>query len=784
MPWLWTKPDAGHQEYVNWDPVDPFFIDDSERRYRLITASSRERETQRNVITQVFNPGLGHTAFCTTDGIGRGALVHIKLCTPSENSVNLPELPENTEVKFQVAQQDRTYEEGDLLMKGRLVEVESSADLVIATESFGTEVKPSVNFQIVTVVQPNTMPIDDQLNALNEVTNVTVYESPYYFVLDFKSVSPLESHLQEERLGHIRRLFPLDDVQLQAFVNSTSRVTCGVSLNQGPPGTGKTRTAVAIILALTALRIKVLVVAGSNKTVDNLLESLVTAAARDALLRAWCDQFVRFGTPAYQLSQIRAKSASDPIARLRAQADATNDNQANPTLEKVQAHNLVVAHAQQNPDDKHCKSLLEYMAIDKEKGLSRDGTKKLRSSYENTLLGYFEGCIVVATTLSNASHDVLRLPNFKPAFIVSDEAGQCLEGDHCIALTMPSVRGVVLIGDPDQLSPTTNYRNHSQILDLFNSGMYRGKLVPGPENDRLERVGRAWDSFTGPRHWFRALNVHGMRRLFISIIGKAKRMENSLPWSNESQVQVLHHLLTSLYLFQTSNGDSVLPEDVMIVSPYKDQKVLVQRILSQHEVRYRDNLTVDATQGQEAPIVMFLMTKPSQNVASAGFMADTNRLNIVLSRAKKVMIIIGNLRDWNNNGIAKMKQSVGKRARFLIDLIRDVTARRHTLTWAGPEANPTGRVQYFSHDRPGDIQDVPSGPSVVAPPTVRPAPFAPPTTTLPVVQTRDPTEVAELLRTQTEEDHYVDMGDAPRVLAPNVRYTVQLPLRQRSCSPV
>ncbi|KAE8401922.1 AAA domain-containing protein [Aspergillus pseudonomiae] len=176
---------------------------------------------------------------------------------------------------------------------------------------------------------------------------------------------------------------------------------------------------------------------------------------------------------------------------------------------------------------------------------------------------------------------------------------------------MTPVRGVVLIGDPDQLSPTvisehgpnkgarflkrslmerlyragypcimlrTNYRNHSQILDLFNRGMYRGELVPGPENDRLERVGRAWDSFTGSRHWFRALNVQGVRRLFISVEGKARRMENSLSWSNDSQVYVLCQLLRSLYSYQTPNGDSVRPEDVMIISAYKDQKVLVQRI--------------------------------------------------------------------------------------------------------------------------------------------------------------------------------------------------------------
>ncbi|KAE8323855.1 P-loop containing nucleoside triphosphate hydrolase protein [Aspergillus sergii] len=869
LPWLWTRPnEAGYQEYIKWEPVDPFFIDDRERRYRLSTASNRERETQCNAITQVFNPSLRHNAYLTVDGVGKGALVHVKLSTPPGTSVNIPELPEGTIVRFQVAQEHRTYEEGDLLMKGNVVELDSAADLVIATKGFGHEVGLHGNFQIVTLVKPNTMPIDEQLKALHEASTVRVHgdtsagagqgfslkrtllghgselnpDSPHYFVLDFQTVSPLQPHLQKERLAYIRRLFPLDDAQMAAFVNSTSTVTCGVSLIQGPPGTGKTRTAVAIILALTALRIKVLVVAGSNKAVDNLLESLALAAEKDKFLSVWCGQFVRFRTPAYQLSQIRAKSASDPIANLRAQVEANNDNRLSHSLEKIQMHNLAVAHAHKNPEDKHCKSLLEYMAIDKEKGLSRDSIKKLRSAYDNTVMGYLEGCSVVATTLSNASHDVLRLSGFKPGFVVSDEAGQCVEGDHCIALTMTSVRGVVLIGDPDQLSPTvisehgpnegarflkrslmerlyyagypcimltTNYRNHSQILDFFNAGMYKGELNPGPDNDRLERVGSAWDSFTRSRHYFRALGVDGVRRLFISVIGNARRMENSLSWSNESQVHVLRHLLTSLYSFQTPDGHSVLPDDVMIISPYKDQKVLVQRVLGRYQVKYRDNLTVDAAQGQEAPIVVFLMTKPSENAASPGFVADANRLNVALSRAKKVMIIIGNLAVWDDKGIIKIHRSVGHRARLLVDLLKDVTSMRHTLTWTGEETvtetQPIGPVQYISHDRPGDIIGVyQSGPPVVAPPTfpaapvVLPfhaahvalpirsassAPLVPPTDTTPVVQTRDPYDATELLRAQPEENDDVEMGDASLVLASEVRPTVQLPPRQRSRSP-
>jgi hypothetical protein len=41
--------------------------------------------------------------------------------------------------------------------------------------------------------------------------------------------------------------------------------------------------------------------------------------------------------------------------------------------------------------------------------------------------------------LSNASHELLCDSSFNPNFVISDEAGQRLEGNHCIALTMPSI---------------------------------------------------------------------------------------------------------------------------------------------------------------------------------------------------------------------------------------------------------------------------------------------------------------------------------------------------------
>jgi superfamily I DNA and/or RNA helicase len=62
---------------------------------------------------------------------------------------------------------------------------------------------------------------------------------------------------------------------------------------------------------------------------------------------------------------------------------------------------------------------------------------------------------IVASTLSKTAQEVLQVPGaFDPDFLVCDESGQCLEGDHMIAMTMPSIKAVILIGDQEQLPPT------------------------------------------------------------------------------------------------------------------------------------------------------------------------------------------------------------------------------------------------------------------------------------------------------------------------------------------
>ncbi|KAF7125947.1 hypothetical protein CNMCM5793_002306 [Aspergillus hiratsukae] len=751
MPWLFTDHDPSKRQYTQLIPLDPFFIDDHDRYSRLAEASKIEKDTQYRLIAKVFNPSRRHRAWYTpaqSETLQHSFFVHIKLqAEEGETEVNVPQLAELTEVQFEVAAEGRTYLKTELNQKGVVVETHRPGDLVLLVK--GAIPQHGGEVEIVTLVKPNTMPIDEKIKALRNVSLCSSWgelegkekqgfslqrtvlahgveldpASDFYFLLDARKISEVPLQQQDERIAYILENFPLDEAQHQAFLKSTFKVTCGVNLIQGPPGTGKTRTAMFIILLLMALDLKVLLVAGSNKGVDNLAEAVVAALNKYPQLRQWCGQFIRFRTPSYQLAQVRIDSANSNQAGLGVLRRGSSASQI---LEQAQIHNVVQRFANEYAEStSHCGDFLDMVRKDKECHLSKDQSKKLRDSYESCALSVLANCNVVATTLSNASHQLLRDSDFNPDFVISDEAGQCLEGEHCIALTMSSVKAVVLIGDPDQVPPTvisenycnegakylkrslmarlhkagypctilnTNYRNHSAILDFWNQNVYGGALQVGRSNDAPDRVGNAWDAFTSSRHYFRGYGVAGL-------------CQQRLSSYNRPQVEVLRHLLSHLYQFETPQGDKIEPKDVMIISPYRDQRTLVDEVLGRHNIGFNENVTVEAAQGSEAPVVVFLMTKPSEDVLNVGFVGNKNRLNVALSRAQKVLIIIGNLRAWNSEAMKEIVKSSGNRNKLLLDLLRDVTQKRHTLTWYDArtveELDPPPHVEmiYRAHDR-------------------------------------------------------------------------------------
>ncbi|KAJ9193203.1 hypothetical protein DTO164E3_8027 [Paecilomyces variotii] len=738
LTWLWDKE---RKSYTKIIPKEPFFSTNEERKWRLIEGMRAERATQYQAITSIFSTERRHSFWFDEEQKAGERLIHVKIgADVVKEGFLIPEISPPVEAEFAFVDTESIAEtkKTDLKYTGVVVHRKTRADFVLRSKL------PEVDFamnpdrvSIVVVIKPNLQAVDRQIDALQRAHTDRVWgdmegharegyslhktilahgqelnpNSDDYFELDIYKLSNVEQDQKEHRLRYILDKFPLDEKQRKAFNRSVRQIVAGIHLIQGPPGTGKTHTALVIILAFACLGIRVLIAAGSNKGVDNLAAAVVKAVKKDAFISSWCGKVIRFRSPAYQLSAMQEKGKG-PFKK---------PSEDEMELLRVQMEQLVLARAESEPErettDKEVETRQKFLSLlqaDRDKGLSISQTKELKNCLERLSREELQRAKIVATTLNNASQDILRIPGvFEPQVLVCDESGQCLEGDHMIAMTMPSIKVVILLSDPKQLPPTvisenldnenalflkrslmdrlytagyplttlqTNYRNHPDILDLYNKQVYSGKLKAASGNAAAERVGNTWDEFTGSRHYFHKQGLKGHRRVFISVNGLAHHSGNSLSWQNPAQAHVAIQLLTELYLFRSTRGEQITPEDVMIICPYKDQKHLVDELLQDENLRCRDNLTVDACQGSEANIVIFLMTKPSDSDGkSAGFVADSQRLNVALSRARKVLIIVGNLSIWNKGAIARLSQVKG--TRFLVSLLRDVSEKGDTLTW-------------------------------------------------------------------------------------------------------
>jgi hypothetical protein len=112
------------------------------------------------LVANVFNPSRRHRAWYTpakTESLRDSFFVHIKLQA----------VEGETEVQFEVAEEARTYVKTDLDQKGVAVETHSSGDLVLLVKG---DIPQHREVEIVTFVKPNTMPIDEQIKALGEVS--------------------------------------------------------------------------------------------------------------------------------------------------------------------------------------------------------------------------------------------------------------------------------------------------------------------------------------------------------------------------------------------------------------------------------------------------------------------------------------------------------------------------------------------------------------------------------------------------------------------------------------
>ncbi|MBO9732088.1 MAG: AAA family ATPase [Chitinophaga sp.] len=419
----------------------------------------------------------------------------------------------------------------------------------------------------------------------------------------------------------------------QAAVTNILRAN-DLAIVHGPPGTGKTTTLVQAIKALIQQdRQQILVVAPSNTAVDLLSEKLSDEGLN--VLRVGNPARVSERLTALTLdSKVSEHSSIKEIKRLKKQANEFRD------MAHKYKRNFGKAEREQR------KALF-------------DEARKIMKEVGNTEQYIIDDVIakaqVITATLVGANHYTVK--NLQYHTVVIDEAGQALEPACWIPIL--KAQKVVLAGDHCQLSPTIKSeeaarKGFSTTLLEKCTLLYPETVTLLEEQYRMHETIMGYSSgiFYGDKLKAHASVAHHL--LFnndnpLSFVDTAgcgfdEKSEGTSTTNPEEAVFLFRHLTMLVTELSTHYQPKDFPT-VAVISPYKQQiQLLKEQLLHTPALQpYADKIsvnTIDSFQGQERDIVYISMTR-SNTENKIGFLSDTRRMNVAMTRARKKLVVIG-----------------------------------------------------------------------------------------------------------------------------------------------
>jgi hypothetical protein len=423
-------------------------------------------------------------------------------------------------------------------------------------------------------------------------------------------------------LTYEKRFLNLSDAQLSAVISSLSNP---LTLIHGPAGTGKTHTLCGIVSVWRKeSNDKILACADSNTAVDNIYNAL---RRRDI--------------PCFRLGAWKALS------------DVSEE-----TLVALPNKALV---------DKY-RGAVNAFKLDpiKHKGFLIG----LRKQIEEEAINHFQ---VVVTTLSSSRNPLLDRILFPK--VVIDEAAQQIEP----ATLMPLSHGcdrLVLIGDHKQLPAVVlsreakdlnvsmferltkaghatillnvQRRMHPSIVEWPNRTFYEGKL------DSHESMSKSSLDVVENFDWLSS----DSRVVFVNAVGSGEELVGTST-RNRRECEVLGKIVDKLIT------GGVAPDRVGIIVPYLAQKASLGGLFPPNiQVN-----TVEGFQGHEKDFIIISTTRSNVS-GSLGFLEDDQRMNVMLTRARKAVIIVGDAQTLRKKENTRWREYVeyleGKGAIFQV----------------------------------------------------------------------------------------------------------------------
>jgi superfamily I DNA and/or RNA helicase len=430
-----------------------------------------------------------------------------------------------------------------------------------------------------------------------------------------------------------------------------------VAIIHGPPGTGKTTTVVAAIKELVKTENTVLITAPSNTAADLLTERLSAQGLH----------VVRIGN----ISRVDESVLQHTVDALLA---------AHPEAKNIKKVKLEAAeYRRQARRFKRSFHASDQQERNHFKQQARELDAWARMLEDRLVDEILSAAQAIVCTLVGAAHPLLEKRRFGTCVI--DEAAQALEPACWIPIA--KCNRVVLAGDPFQLPPTVKnadaarqglsitlieralkilpdqvclltvqYRMHRIIMGFSNDYFYGGALVADASvaerllptvNATPPEVGVAFIDTAGCDFDERLQETPGALHRSLS------------RFNPEEALLIREHLLQLLqsvgYPGETPGN---LP-DMGILSPYREQVLHLEELLREDPLlaplllsRQITISTIDGFQGQERDVIYISLVR-SNAKHEIGFLQDYRRMNVAMTRARMVLVVVGDSATIGHN---------------------------------------------------------------------------------------------------------------------------------------
>ncbi|GBC08311.1 hypothetical protein RclHR1_08010001 [Rhizophagus clarus] len=266
---------------------------------------------------------------------------------------------------------------------------------------------------------------------------------------------------------------------------------------------------------------------------------------------------------------------------------------------------------------------------------------------------------VIGMTTSGAAKFQNLIKYVDPKIIICEEAGEVLEA-HILSALTPSTQHLILIGDHNQLRP--HVASYSLSIESYIG-----------ENYQLDKslFERFVDDLEDGENTIDYPDIRGAQHNVYFIDHKNPESKSNNDSAMQSHVNMYEvKMVVEMVKYFVKYGYTK-PEDIAVLTPYLGQMSKIREALSESfavDIDERDAQdmgemdeekiqtskplnqrvtlrTVDNFQGEEANIVIVSLVRNysgNNKYSSIGFLRSKNRSNVLLSRAREGMYLIGN----------------------------------------------------------------------------------------------------------------------------------------------